>query len=210
MKDIILNERKSIAFDLDGTLISIEKRDYIVYCQILNKYKLKALEFDIYWSLRKAREPINNILKANNHLTDDFIHVYLEERSELIESKKSLAHDTILEDTKEVLQKVQSKYNCYLVTSRKNEKDTIQQVENFYLNRYFNRIIFTGQNKLLGYSQIPNLLFIVGDTENDILPASTLGVKSYAVTSGIRSYNFLKNLNPTYLHDSLESIMNYI
>jgi phosphoglycolate phosphatase-like HAD superfamily hydrolase len=210
MTDTILNKREAIAFDLDGTLISIEKRDYSVYCVILKKYNLKILDFETYWALRREKEPIINILKINNHIENSFLDTYINERNKLIESKELLELDTLFSYSIEVLQKLQNRYNCYLVTSRTMKLETIQQIDQLNLNKYFNKIIITEQNKLEGFSQIPNLLLIVGDTENDLIPADLLGVKSYAVTSGIRSLKFLENLNPTYLNNSLLNLFNYI
>jgi len=207
MTDIILNKRGAIAFDLDGTLISIEKRDYSVYCLILKKYNLKILDFETYWTLRRERQPINNILEINNQIENDFLDVYINERTKLIESKELLKLDTLFNYSIKILQQFQCNYDCYLVTSRSMKEETIHQIDQLNLNKYFSRIIITEQNKLEGYSQIPNLLLIVGDTENDIIPANKLGIESFAVSSGIRSFNFLEKLKPTYLSDSLERVL---
>lgn len=210
MTDIIIDKRQAIAFDFDGTLISIEKRDYTVYCQILIKYGFNILDFDTYWTLRRNKEPIINILKINNQFENDFLDVYIKERTKLIESKELLALDTLFSYSINILQKVQCNYNCYLVTSRNMKKETIKQIEQLDLNKYFSKIIITEQNKLEGYREIPNLILIVGDTENDIIPANILGIKSFAVTTGIRSSKFLTNLSPTYLSNSLDNLINYI
>lgn len=210
MTDITLDKRQAIAFDFDGTLISIEKRDYTVYCQILRKYNLKILDFETYWSLRREKEPIINILKINNQFENDFLDVFIKERIKLIESKELLALDTLFSYSINILQKVQCNYNCYLVTSRNMKKETIEQIEQLDLNKYFSKVIITEQNKLEGYRQVPNLILIVGDTENDIIPANILGIKSFAVTSGIRSSKFLTNLSPTYLSDTLFDILKII
>ncbi len=210
MTDITLNRRKSIAFDLDGTLISIEKRDYSVYCLILKKYNLKILNFETYWALRREKEPIINILEINNQIENGFLDVYITERTKLIESKELLELDTLFNYSIKILQLVQCNYNCYLVTSRSMKEETICQIDQLKLNKYFSRIIITEQNKLEGYSQIPNLILIVGDTENDIIPANELGVKSYAVTTGIRSSKFLANYSPTFLSDSLFDLLDFV
>ena len=51
---------------------------------------------------------------------------------------------------------------------------------------------------------------MVGDTENDILPANTLGIKSVAVTTGIRNRQLLSKMNPTYILDGLGEIENIL
>ena len=47
---------------------------------------------------------------------------------------------------------------------------------------------------------------MVGDTEADILMAKKLGLTSIAVSSGIRSRNFLANLDPDYIITGVEKL----
>lgn len=207
---ITSNKRMAIAFDFDGTLISIAKRDFSVYSSILKKFNLKILDFKTYWALRKEREPILNILMINNNLENNFLSIYISEREKIIESSEYLELDKLFNYTLKTLNLVQSKYDCYLVTSRFRKEESLKQINKLNLSKYFREIIITNQNKLEAYSQIKDLIMIVGDTENDIIPAKKLGIKSFAVSSGIRSLKFLKKLEPTYLSDSIEVIIDVI
>ena len=57
---------------------------------------------------------------------------------------------------------------------------------------------------------IPDLVAFVGDTENDILPTNEIGVRSIAVTTGIRSEEKLRIYNPSVIINSISDIYNYI
>ena len=60
------------------------------------------------------------------------------------------------------------------------------------------------------FLSIPDLVAFVGDTENDILPANEIGVRSIAVTTGIRSEEKLRIYNPSVIINSISDICNYI
>jgi phosphoglycolate phosphatase-like HAD superfamily hydrolase len=47
---------------------------------------------------------------------------------------------------------------------------------------------------------------MVGDTEADVMAAKALGLVSCAVTSGLRSAEFLRALKPDYLIQSIEGL----
>ena len=58
--------------------------------------------------------------------------------------------------------------------------------------------------------RIPNLCFMVGDTENDILPANNIGISSIAVTTGIRNRQLLQEMNPQYIIDNIEEVKDIV
>lgn len=206
MMDITLNKRQIIAFDFDGTLISICKRDYNVYSDILLHNNFKPLDFDLYWEYKSERTPLYDLLNINNKIDYDFYYLYLNQRNEKIESPEYLFYDELFDGTTDILKFISLKYDCYLVTSRFNTEATLNQIEKFGIKDFFKEIIITKKNKLDAYSKIPNLHLIVGDSENDILPANELKVNSFALTTGIRSFNFLKQFNPTYIGNDLNEL----
>jgi phosphoglycolate phosphatase-like HAD superfamily hydrolase len=206
MTDITLNRRESIAFDFDGTLISISIRDYNVYSDILLSNSFVPLNFDLYWEYKLERIPLFDLLNKNNKIGNEFYCRYLNQRNEKIESPEYLLYDELFYGTTDLLKLVSLKYDCYLVTSRFNKEATLNQIENLGIKDYFKEIIITKKNKLEAYRQIPNLQLIVGDSENDILPANELNVNSFALTTGIRSFNFLKKLNPTFIGNDLNEL----
>lgn len=204
--DIISNKRQVIAFDFDGTLISICKRDYNVYSDILVHYNYKPLDFELYWEYKLERTPLFELLNMNNKIGNNFYNLYLNQRNEKIESPEYLCFDELFDGTSDLLKLISLKYDCFLVTSRLNTESTLNQIENLGIKDYFKEIIITEKNKFHAYSKISNLHLIVGDSENDILPANELKVNSFALTTGIRSFDFLKKLNPTFIGNDIKEL----
>ena len=47
--------KPAIAFDFDGTIIDISRRDYAVYHDLMQDLSGSALPFGIYWPMRRKR-----------------------------------------------------------------------------------------------------------------------------------------------------------
>lgn len=195
---------KSIVFDFDGTLIDISTRDYQVYIDVLKELKKQPIPFEIYWEKRRKKENIKDILALSEVLNEDEIDVFLRQREYRIDSKKYLLLDKLFDDVQVVLSKLKEVYSLYLVTSRYRKTETLEQIDNLGIAHYFDRIYVVGLGKYETFCQIPNLMYVIGDTENDIIPAKKMGVFSVAITTGIRSTHFLEDLFADYMVNNLE------
>ena len=80
------------------------------------------------------------------------------------------------------------------------------QIGELGLNNVFRDIIIAGKDKTKYYSKVSNLKLIVGDTENDIDAANTLGITSVAVLSGIRDADIIRLSCPGFIEESVASI----
>ena len=94
------------------------------------------------------------------------------------------------------------------MTIRHNRPNTEVQLRTLGIDQY--NIIIVEGNKEQEMQLIPNLNFMVGDTENDILPANKLGISTIAVTTGIRNRNHLLELSPKYIIDNIEEVKNIV
>ena len=196
----------SIAFDLDGTLLDIRRRDYRIYADILNEYGYSPLDLDTYWGLRRSRYNIFNLL-AMSGLTDETESAnFIKERQERMENIHYLNYDTLFPCVKIVLSELRSYYDIYIVTTRFNIVNTERQIVQFGLNVLCTNISITGRDKSSIFSQINGLKYVVGDTENDICAAQNACVKAIAITTGIRNRQFLETLNPDFLVDELTDL----
>lgn len=199
----------SIAFDLDGTLIDISKRDYLVYKYILDDLGGSSIEFKRYWMLRKSHANIFDILRESK-LGNEKHNEFLIKRGSLIEDPLFLRFDTLFDSTVDVLTKLSKEYSCNIVTKRQSEENTLNQIRKIGINDYFTKIVVVPDDKEIGYSSIDNLICIVGDTEFDINVANRLGINSVAVTTGIRNTDFLKKINPTYICSNLTCLVSIL
>lgn len=195
-----------IAFDFDGTIIDISRRDYAVYHDLVQDLSGSILPFEIYWPLRRKRTDINLILAKSGVTDTERINIFLQQRASLIEDVKYLVLDTVLPRVVNTLKLNSSWITPYLVTTRYNENNLRWQLEGLGLNIVFEDIIIAEKDKTKFYSGVNNLSLIVGDTEKDIDAANTLGIKSVAVLSGIRDADIIRLSRPTFIEESVASI----
>lgn len=200
--------RQAIAFDLDGTLIDISKRDYQIYVDLVIKLGGIPLPFLTYWPLRQAKTDIHQILSDSGILRLDLVETFLLDRKALMETLEYLSVDNLFQDVLQLLNRISDTYEVHILTIRHNKTNTENQLKLLGLDRYTCHIV--DGNKELTMRQIPNLCFMVGDTENDILPANKIGIKSIGVTTGIRNRQLLVKMNPTYIVDSLDEINRFL
>ncbi len=196
---------RAIAFDLDGTLIDVSLRDYKIYADIVTQLGGKPLVYSFYWSLRQAKTDIHQILADSGVTNSDYVSSFLSKRKALMESSEYLSLDSLFPSTSEVLNKLSETFDIHILTIRHNKQNTEDQLRAFGFDRFKYHIV--EGNKEEQMRLIPNLCFMVGDTENDILPANILNVKSIAVTTGIRNKELLLEMNPSYIVDTLSEIL---
>ena len=181
--------KPAIAFDFDGTIIDISRRDYAVYHDLMQDLSGSALPFGIYWPMRRKRT-----------------NIHLIQRASLIEDVKYLVFDTVIPGVVNTIKLNSSWVTPCLVTTRHDVKRLHWQIGELGLNNVFRDIIIAGKDKTKYYSKVSNLKLIVGDTENDIDAANTLGITSVAVLSGIRDADIIRLSCPGFIEESVASI----
>ena len=199
----------AIAFDLDGTLIDISQRDYKIYSDIIVKFGLIPVPFKRYWELRINKTDIHDILSMSKFDFNNFDQ-FIDFRSQSMETLEYLQLDEIFKNVKQTLQLLVLDYNCFIVTTRQNRKNTLIQLYNLKLEHFFSEIFVTSENKELSFIKIKNLKYVVGDTENDILPAKKMGIKSIAVTTGIRAVKELEEMKPDFIVNDLIEVIGIV
>lgn len=197
--------KKAIAFDLDGTLIDVSKRDYQIYSDLVIKLGGAPLLYSVYWPLRQAKTDIHQILEESGIYCKDKIGMFLIERKALMESAEYLTIDKLFPGTLDFLDSLSKDFEVHIITIRHNQENTKDQLKSLGLDRFNCHIVQGNKEEQMRF--IPNLCYMVGDTENDILPANNAGVKSIAVTTGIRNKELLSEMNPTSMVDSLSGVL---
>lgn len=208
-----------IFFDLDGTLIDISQRHYQVYKSAVVKFDGEPLPQKRYWQLKRDNTQWSELLKysriALKHESDFMTHF-----THNIESQDMLSLDNLFAQSREVLKNLQKNHELILVSLRRNPRNLRLQLEKLGLTQYFKHILSghsdTKEGVLTKKATVIQELgqlgqaCIIGDTEADISAGKQLGIPSIALTTGIRSKEFLAKLNPDYSADSIDDVQSII
>lgn len=200
--------RQAIAFDLDGTLIDVSIRDYQIYKDLIERLGGSPISYDVYWPLRQDKTDIHIILKKSCIFDDNDVRYFLSTRKLLMEDINYLSLDSVFPKVKELLSDLSKDFSIYILTIRHNRPNTEAQLRSLGLGQY--NITIVEGNKEQEMRFIPNLCFMVGDTENDILPANKLGITSIGVTTGIRNRRLLQELTPKFIIDNIEEVKDIV
>lgn len=209
-----MTDKPKIFFDLDGTVLDVSARHYRIYERTTRAFGGTSLSKREYWRSKQEKLSWPDMLTKSGvtlNKLDDFMAVFIAE----IENPEELAQDNLIEGVAETLQKLHSEGYCmYLVSLRRGHEKFLQQLKDLGIARYFAETLsgHTDENTPdLKASLIASKLgdgrgVMIGDTEADVLAAKKIGIVSVAVTSGIRSEAFLRELNPDYILDDATSL----
>jgi phosphoglycolate phosphatase len=200
-----------IFLDLDGTILDIKYRYYKIYSDLLLQSGFKCLDIETYWELKRSKTPEEMI--AAKTATDKFAEHYAKNRIHLIETVEYLVLDRVFDDVHEILEDWSVKHDLYLVTLRKNRAHLNLQLQLLDLHKYFRAIY----NDELGSNRKDKLIkhkvfnscncVIIGDTESDIEAGKQLGIKTIALTRGIRKRYLLEDLCPDIIISDLSQAL---
>lgn len=206
---LLMGLMKTIAFDLDGTLIDVSERDYRIYADILLRLGYSPITKDEYWPLRRNITDIHYILSLSGLVSEEDVSAFLKERKALMEAWSYLRIDKPFDDVKETLSRLNKEYNLIILTKRYDSEVTKRQVSELGFNEYAELMIVT-DSKEDAMRSISGLYAMIGDTENDIVPANNAGIKSIAVTTGIRNEEKLRPFCPSVIASNLSEVIKYI
>lgn len=199
--------------DFDGTLVDISERHYTVYRSIVEKFQGKPLAKNDYWHAKRQKTDWESLLQMSQ-LKPEVKKAFLDEFISKIENPEYLVIDKLFPNVEPTLKKLNNLGECYLVSLRRNRQNLLGQVEKLGLSSYFTDILI-GHSESDGHDVKVELIrsklngesgMIIGDTEADVITGKKLGLRTYAVTSGIRSKEFLGQLSPDYLVPGVDKI----
>ena len=193
--------------DLDGTLLDVSRRHYRVYRDIMDEFQKQPLEQERYWKLKRSKTSWDEVLRESQFPLADSKH-FLDTFINRIELPKYLALDGLIHPkVKVALPEIISHADIYLASMRKVRIEVEHQMERLGLSMFFRQLVTpeiaeTKTSMLTPFRTSGRMIF-VGDTEEDIHSARELGATMIAVSSGLRSPEFLKRYRPDYIVDSV-------
>ena len=199
-----------IFFDLDGTLIDIQARHYHVYEITCSCFGGDPLPQPIYWRMKRAKKDWSTILRRSKMYVST--NAFLKQFNRRIEEKANLTLDSLFPYSLSTLEHLRDcRYHLFLVTSRRNQNNTLWQLRVRKLLPLFEKILITppdidgGKASAMKKFSTKNSL-VVGDTEEDIHAALSLHLPVLGVLSGIRNLSSLRSENPTCIKQDIRSL----
>ena len=196
----------TVAYDLDGTLLSARNRQVGLLISVAKSYGIK-LDQDILWPSKQNGSTNLDILyqlKVQERLSQ----MICQEWEAQIENNFWLAQDVPFQSRIEEINRLRlEKHKVLLITARKSEYNLRQQLLNLGLNTLFDEVYCVHPSEKVFKKSIilknTNTKLFVGDTETDFNSAKNVGVKFVGVTSGQRSHSHLAKHGVKFIDQSI-------
>ena len=212
------NLRQLICIDLDGPILDASERYYRVYSDTLNSIGIAPLRKESYWNLKRSKVSEPDILTQSGTSDTDLVKEYLDARAKRIESAEYLLFDQVWPGTADTLKILRTQSALALVTMRTSKELLDQQLDRLELLDAFDCVLAAGTGSVANdrgeqkgqlvrecYGNADLVGWFVGDTEIDIQSGRLLGLRTAAITFGIRTVEHLNAVSPDIvLHSPAE------
>lgn len=204
-----------IFFDLDGPILDVAPKFYRIYTDLFAAHGQAVLSAQEYWECKRHKIPEPQIVAKT--APAEFAEVYIPERLKVIENIEYLQYDEIIEGAVAVLESLQKRHELVLVTLRNRRANLMWELKHFDLEKHFAAILTKENNhgdfqiklelirQYVGAAAASGMM--VGDTESDVKAGQLLGLRTVAVTGGIRTKEFLQALGPDHIIDSMHQLL---
>lgn len=211
-----INNLKQFFFDLDGPILDVSQKYYEVYSDLLRERRYKAVSKAEYWNAKRAHIPESEIISWT--CSPDFVKPYIEKRRAVIEDFYYLKFDVVWEGVAKMLSNLSKSNKVYLVSMRNHRTTLMQELKYFNLLRFFAEIFSQDDNSgdwKVKHDLIKDAIestentIIIGDTEADVIAGRRLGIRTCAVTCGIRSIQKLEESKPDMIFGNVASFYEF-
>ncbi len=202
-----------VIFDLDGTLIDTKQEIWETFTRAFENL---GMSLDHSKMERHIGLPLKELLEV---LVGKYDMRVVEEIKKVYYSRK-VRKIRIFPGMEEII-----KYNGFkkAILTSKRRSTALNDLEYLKIKDYFPIIVGAddidnrkpckeGIERIMKLANCKNRqdVFMVGDTEMDILAAKNAGVKSIAVTWGFRDEEFLKKYEPDYIAHNSQELKNIL
>jgi phosphoglycolate phosphatase len=207
-----------ILLDLDGPLLDVRPRYHRLHSDVVLWRRGRPLDAAEYWQAKRLRVPEAGILERTG-LDGPAIRQAAARRARWIESRRYLRLDRTWPWTLEVLDTLSGFGPLLVVTLRRRRDRLLWQLRALGLRDRFQRIVSgagdeSPEAKALLLRQaglaIPPGSVLVGDTEVDVASGRALGLRTVALSCGIRTADALAASRPDALLADLRQVAGHL
>ncbi len=233
-------EPLTVFCDFDGPIIDVSNRYYTTYKLALANtqamYQTQGISLAIqemskqqFWQMKQDRVPDVEIAMRSG-LQGEQIDFFLGRVLELVNKPTLLRQDRLQPGVSWALALLHSHGIRLVLVTLRCQLQATQILRNYGLTRLFSGIYGTCNRNAAYQNQAdvkqqllekaiaeqspvtehPNVTWMVGDTEADLLAAQALSIPTVALTCGIRSRLYLKQFQPTHISNDLLSAAHYL
>lgn len=194
----------TIFLDFDGTVNNYFDRMWWVYHDVCSRFYISAVTRSEFFERKRNGQPLFPMKEP------DIVWEYMNEK---FEEPYYLSFDFPYYAILPILEQFQ---DVVIVSFRFNQKTLEEQLNNYGINccktiintKVPSNYVYPKNLKadMIRKSFSEPSGIIVGDTEYEICAGKELGLKTIAVTWGVRGKEFLQKLNPDYIVDNPEQL----
>ncbi len=233
-----LTSRLTVFCDLDGPLIDVSDRYYQTYKLALAEtgrafgqpgLSLHCLSKLQFWQMKQERTADSEIA-VRSGLRQEQITYFLERVRLLVNQAALLDQDDVQPGVRWSLALLHACGVKLAVVTLRQQAEAEQILQEHNLAHFFTVIRGTSdrQSAYTNYAEQkqvlltqalsqdqdhyvnPETTWMIGDTEADVFAGQSLGISTIALTCGIRSHNYLSQLQPTHIYSDLVSASHYL
>ncbi|NJM68163.1 MAG: HAD family hydrolase [Acaryochloris sp. RU_4_1] len=228
----------TIFCDFDGPLMDVCQRYYKTYQLALMETQtyfqtqgqalpLTALNLAEFWGMKQAKRPDRDIATQSG-LVGEHIDFFLDQVQVCVNQPLFLGEDRLQPGVRSALQQLVNLGARLAVITLRCQTQVVQILQQHQLSHFFSLICGT-QDALAAYENYAvckqallqeaiqamglhqdQALWMIGDTEADVLAAQAMQIKTIALTCGMRDYPFLQRLQPTSIQTDLTAATQFL
>jgi len=227
----------TVLCDFDGPLVDVSERYYRTYQLSLvdtqAAYEAEGITLPVqeltkqqFWQMKQERVADTEIALRSG-LRSRQIEKFLENVHQRVNQPALLQQDQLQPGVRWALALLHARGVNLAVVTLRCQTQAQQVLRDYGLDQLFT-VIRGAPDELAAYpnyteakkqllaevlancSHPPSQTWLVGDTEADVLAGQAQGISTIALTCGIRSVTYLKQLQPTRIHCDLRSAAHYL
>lgn len=226
-------EATTVFCDFDGPIVDVSDRYYHTYQLALAQTTLCSGQSSVcelskaqFWQMKRDRVPDVEIAMRSG-LQSEQIDLFLQKVSQIVNQPILLHQDQLQPQVRWALELLHSQGMRLVLVTLRGQAQAVELLQSYGLLHLFSSVWGAADDAAYGNSaqhktqllraaiescswEPSEAAWMVGDTEADVLAGQNLGIKTIALTCGIRSQAYLDRLAPTAVRADLLSAAHHL